>query len=52
MKKFVKPDLEWLNFVVDNRKGLYKGTCYDIVFGPVANEIGRASCRERVCQYV
>lgn len=38
MKKFVKPDLEWLNFVVDNRKGLYKGTCYDIVFGPVAND--------------
>lgn len=38
IKKFVRPDMEWLNFVVDNRKGLYTGTKYDIISGPVAND--------------
>src|SRR3546814_8032920 len=26
--------------------------CYDVEFPLIAREIGRASCRERVCQYV
>lgn len=29
---------EWLNFVVENRKGIYKGKKYDVVIGPVAND--------------
>lgn len=29
---------EWLDFVVENRKGIYRGTKYDIVAGPVAND--------------
>lgn len=29
---------EWLNFVTENRKGIYRGEKYDIVIGPVAND--------------
>ena len=29
---------EWLNFVVDNRKGQYSGKLFDVVIGPVAND--------------
>lgn len=29
---------EWLDFVVENRKGIYRGTKYGIVAGPVAND--------------
>ena len=28
----------WLDFVADNRMGLYAGPEYDLVFGPVAND--------------
>lgn len=28
----------WLDFVADNRMGLYSGPGYDLVFGPVAND--------------
>lgn len=38
VKKYDKPDLEWLNFVTDNRKGQYCGELFDIVIGPVAND--------------
>ena len=36
--KFDKPNKEWLKFVAENRKGIYKGMQYDIVIGPVAND--------------
>lgn len=35
---FPEPDEKWLDFVYENRSGVYKGTSYDIVFGPVAND--------------
>ena len=35
---FEKPNMEWLNFVAQNRKGVYTGEKYDIVIGPVAND--------------
>ena len=35
---FDMPNKEWLNFVVENRKGLYNGELFDIVHGPVAND--------------
>ena len=28
----------WLDFVADNRMGIYSGPEYDLVFGPVAND--------------
>jgi hypothetical protein len=28
----------WLDFVADNRMGVYSGPEYDLVFGPVAND--------------
>ena len=36
--KFSTPDKEWLNFVHQNRHGIYTGKCYDLIFGPVAND--------------
>lgn len=38
IKKYDIPDLEWLNFVVANRKGQYNGKLFDIIIGPVAND--------------
>lgn len=38
IKKYGKPDLEWLSFVVDNRRGQYSGILFDIVIGAVAND--------------
>lgn len=38
IKKYDKPDLEWLDFVVHNRTGKYAGTLFDVVIGPVAND--------------
>lgn len=35
---FDSPNAEWLHFVAENRKGIYKGAEYDIVKGPVAND--------------
>lgn len=29
---------DWLRFVSQNRKGIYSGQIYDIVYGPVAND--------------
>lgn len=29
---------EWLNYVAMNRKGIYSGSKYDMVIGPVAND--------------
>ena len=36
--KFDAPDEAWLDFVSENRSGLYKGEAYDLIFGPVAND--------------
>jgi len=36
--KFDNADIEWLRFVTENRLKTYKGTEYDIVKGPVAND--------------
>ena len=36
--RFEGADAAWLDFVVENRKGLYKGELCDLVIGPVAND--------------
>ena len=36
--KFDSPDEKWLDFVSDNRAGIYAGDSYDCIFGPVAND--------------
>jgi hypothetical protein len=38
VKKFIKADAEWLDFVVANRNEEYHGENYDIVIGPVADD--------------
>lgn len=38
IKKYDKPDLEWLNFVVANRTGQYSGELFDIAIGAVADD--------------
>lgn len=35
---FDSANREWLNYVSNNRKGIYKGKKFDIVIGPVAND--------------
>lgn len=36
--RFDEPNEAWLDFVFENRSGNYKGTEYDLVYGPVAND--------------
>lgn len=36
--QFQSPDEKWLDFVTANRKGLYNGKKYDLIFGAVAND--------------
>jgi len=36
--KFIKADIQWLDFVKDNRLKLDTGAFHDIVIGPVAND--------------
>ena len=36
--RFDAPNDAWLDFVADNRMGVYSGPEYDLVFGPVAND--------------
>jgi len=36
--RFHLPDENWLDYVIQNRRGVYTGQLYDIVFGPVAND--------------
>ncbi|GHV73595.1 hypothetical protein AGMMS49940_08970 [Spirochaetia bacterium] len=36
--RFDSPDETWLDFVLENRKGLYTGKLHDAVTGPVAND--------------
>lgn len=35
---FQKAEHDWLNYVTQNRKGIYIGPKYDVVIGPVAND--------------
>jgi hypothetical protein len=37
-KRFISPDEDWLDFVSENRNGVYKGENYGIIIGPVAND--------------
>ena len=36
--RFTSPDSFWLDFVHQNRNGIYSGKTYDLVIGPVAND--------------
>jgi len=36
--QFSSPDRLWLDFVHQNRRGIYTGKQYDLVIGPVAND--------------
>ena len=36
--RFHLPDENWLDYVIQNRRGAYDGQLYDIVYGPVAND--------------
>ena len=36
--KFLSPDSLWLDYVFQNRRGMYTGKLYDLVIGPVAND--------------
>ena len=35
---FDSPDEKWLDFVQQNREGVYDGPSYDLIYGPVAND--------------
>lgn len=35
---FDEPDEAWLDFVAQNRQGMYSGEKYDLIYGPVAND--------------
>ena len=36
--EFMVPDRMWLDFVHENRRGIYTGKPYDLIIGPVAND--------------
>ena len=36
--EFSLPDRLWLDFVHENRRGIYAGKPYDLIIGPVAND--------------
>ncbi len=36
--RFDAPDEAWLDFVSENRAGIYNGKLYDFIYGPVAND--------------
>ena len=36
--RFDVPDEAWLDFVSQHRNGTYKGTAYELIYGPVAND--------------
>ena len=38
IKKFDSANEDWLDFIVSNRTGMYKGEKYDLVVGPVADD--------------
>jgi len=36
--KFTAPEKLWLDFIYQNRRGVYDGKTYDLIIGPVAND--------------
>lgn len=36
--RFNAPNEAWLNYVAENRSGIYEGEIFDIIYGPVAND--------------
>ncbi len=38
IKRFQAPDEEWLDFVSENRNGIYNREKYDLIIGAVAND--------------
>ena len=36
--EFTRPNERWLDFVFENRAGIYTGKSYDIIYGAVAND--------------
>ena len=36
--RFDSADIHWLDYVIENRKGIYRGPKYDLIIGPVAND--------------
>lgn len=36
--RFDFPDESWLDFVAENRQGIYQGKLYDLIYGAVAND--------------
>lgn len=36
--RFDAPNEQWLDFVSENRAGIYRGPMYDFIYGPVAND--------------
>jgi hypothetical protein len=39
VRAFVRPDAEWLAFVAAHRRGQWEGEEYDIIRGPVADDV-------------
>ena len=36
--RFDSPNEQWLDFVAENRQGIYQGEKYDMIYGAVAND--------------
>ena len=36
--EFLSPNHKWLDYVFENRSGIYSGRSYDVIVGPVAND--------------
>jgi hypothetical protein len=36
--RFESPDIAWFDYVFENRRGIYAGKQYDLIYGPVAND--------------
>ena len=36
--EFLSPDHKWLDYVFENRSGVYSGKLHDVIVGPVAND--------------
>ena len=36
--RFESPDEDWLDFVSENRQGIYRGKQHDLIYGAVAND--------------
>jgi hypothetical protein len=36
--RFESPTIAWFDYVFENRRGIYTGKHYDVIYGPVAND--------------